>query len=83
MPYSKVRAKFKCHSMAKRTGWGATPFLYDYKFSAVVDNNAENQAFFAATPSGELSLTAVKDDLFEVGKEYYLDLIPFVTPEPL
>lgn len=77
----RVRAKFKCHSMAKRTGWGGTPFHYDYKFSAVTDNNPENSSFFAATPSGEVTLTAVKDDLFEVGREYYLDFSPFITPE--
>ena len=72
-----VRCKFKCQSVAKRIGWNAaSPFLYEADFSAVMDGSEENKAFFAATPSGSLKVGTVKVDVFEVGKEYYLDITP-------
>lgn len=68
-----VRAKFKCIGMEKSLGWTGTSFLYNYRFSPVTSGSPENDRFYAATPSGELKLTAIRNDLFEVGKEYYLD----------
>jgi hypothetical protein len=50
--------------------------VHDYKFNAVSSGSEENKSFFASTPSGSLSLSSVRDDLFEVGKEYYLDFSP-------
>jgi hypothetical protein len=41
---------------------------------AVTDGSPENKAFWEATPSGELSVSTVKQDVFEVGTEYYLDI---------
>jgi hypothetical protein len=75
-----VRAKFSCTSVTKQMGGKYNPegkyesgVVYDYKFSAVVGGTDENKSFFASTPSGQISLSAVRDDLFEIGKEYYLD----------
>lgn len=47
---------------------------YMFKFSPVREGSAENLIFFDATPNGTLELSVLKGDLFEVGKEYYLDL---------
>ena len=76
-----VRAKFSCTSVTKQMGGKYNPegkyesgVVYDYKFSAVTGGTTdENKSFFASTPSGQISLSAVRDDLFEIGKEYYLD----------
>ena len=68
-----VRAKFECYGMEKVKGYGDHPFHYNYRFGAVTSGSDENRSFFASTPSGELKLQAVKADLFEVGKQYYID----------
>jgi hypothetical protein len=74
---SKVRAKFKCAGVEKVVGWnGSAPFHYTAKFQVVSNGSEENQQFFAATPGGQLSLTTLKDDFFDVGKEYYVDITP-------
>jgi hypothetical protein len=87
-----VRCKFYCHSKVERlsTVWSPNPdtgkqvgtlaSVYDYKFNVVADGTPEEKAFFASTPSGELSVTTVKDGTFVVGKKYYLDII---EPDPL
>jgi hypothetical protein len=72
-----VRAKFSCSSVTKfKSGWGDYPIHYNFKFQVVSSGSEENKKFFAATPSGILELSALKEDLFEVGKEYYLDFSP-------
>ncbi len=85
----KVRAKFTCISVKKykSTVWNGNQasegFLYAYEFYPVTGGSKasdENKSFFASTPSGELKMSAVRDDLFEPGKEYYLDFLP---AEPL
>lgn len=78
-----VRAKFNCHSVKKTytTKWEdgkpVMGFLYDYEFYVVTnDNNDENKVFFASTPSGKINVQAVRDDLFEPGRNYYTDFSP-------
>ena len=74
----QVRAKFTCMSVRKYKGWSGTPpFLYEYEFQAVTGPSEENKSFFASTPSGSLKMGAVRDDLFEPGKDYYLDFTLF------
>lgn len=75
-----VRAKFYCTSVTKTVGGKYNSdgkyeqgVVYNYKFQAVASGTDENKSFFASTPSGTVELTAVRDDLFEIQKEYYLD----------
>lgn len=81
----QVRAKFTCNSVRKYkdTRWDngqpKSGFLYEYEFYPVTGNphtSDENKSFFASTPSGSLKMSAVGDNLFEPGKEYYLDFTP-------
>lgn len=79
-----VRAKFLC--LSKREDieniWDAgansskMKNVWSYKFTAVHSGSPENTAFFSATPSGQVDLACTKSDVFEPGKEYYLDFIP-------
>ncbi len=69
----KTRAKFICNEIGKKIGWGENKFLYAAKFSVVMANSDENKAFFAATPTGSIEISTVKEDHFEVGKMYYVD----------
>lgn len=72
-----VRAKFLCHAV-KKVMSSPEPYSYSYEFSAVTSGSEENKAFWKWTPSGSITLNAIRDDLFEVGKEYYVDFTPFV-----
>lgn len=73
-----TRCKFVCQSVTKKRPWNAQPgakeFLYEASFSAVSDGSEENRAFFDATPCGELKIGTYKEDRFEVGRTYYIDL---------
>lgn len=71
-----TRAKFTCTEVSKTTGWGENKFLYAAKFSAVTGSSEENKTFFAATPSGSIHMSTIKEDHFEVGKTYYVDFSP-------
>ena len=53
--------------------WGPAR-RWSFKFSAVYGQDGENKAFWESTPSGSLQLDVIKEDMFEVGKAYYLDL---------
>lgn len=70
-----VRCKFRCTSVTKQEGWGNFPVLYSYKMQAVSDDGtAENKQFYAVSPSGMFDVSAVREDHFEVGKQYYFDI---------
>lgn len=69
----KTRAKFKCNSVSKSTGWGDHQFIYTADFSVVMGNSEENKTFFASTPTGTIKMGTIKEDHFEVGKEYFID----------
>jgi len=71
-----VRCKFKCQEMTKiATSYPpGQKFLFSYRFGVVVGDSEENKKFFASTPSGEFKVSSVRDDLFEVGKEYCFDI---------
>lgn len=77
-----VRAKFVCNSKTEflSTVWeGNQPKpgkVWQYKFYVVTSGSEENKAFFASTPTGSIELSSVRDNLFELGKEYYLDFTP-------
>ncbi len=77
----RVRAKFQCISVTKAMGYVTNPEtgkyepkpVHTYRFQAVASGSEENKSFFASTPSGTIELSAVRDDLFEITQEYYLD----------
>lgn len=84
-----IRAKFKCVEIKKAMGGTyddrgkyVPGVLHSYRFNPVVGDSEENKRFFASTPSGLIELQAVRDDLFELGQEYYLDFTPFI-PAPV
>ena len=80
-----TRCKFKCVSKREYEGWGKAPVpkFYEYEFQVVTGGSHENDMFFASTPSGSLKVSVVRDDSFDVGKEYYLDFLTVQTEEEI
>lgn len=73
-----VRCKFKCIETGQSSM--GEEVLHNAKFRAVFgDKSPENREFFKYTPSGELTLGVVKEQHFEAGKEYYLEITPAPT----
>ena len=77
----QVRAKFFCHAVTKMVS--SPGYVFSYEFSAVTDGSKENKSFWKWTPSGTIKLSSIRDDIFEVGKEYYIDFTLFVPPPPV
>lgn len=73
-----TRCKFLCQSVTKQKKWTQAgepiQFVYEAKFTAVYGDSPENKAFFDATPTGEIRIGVYKQDVFEPGKEYYIDI---------
>lgn len=74
-----TRCKFTCTSVKKysASGWYTEPkadFMYEATFQAVTGGSEENKKFFASTPTGELKVSTVREDLFVPGREYFLDI---------
>jgi hypothetical protein len=81
----KVRAKFKVDSVTRQKGWGDNPILYSVTLSPVVGDSEENKKFYAATPSGQLTINCVQEVVgkaFDVNAEFYIDLIPTSVDTP-
>jgi len=76
---STTRAKFTVDSTTN-FAYGTT----NIALSPVVGgDSAENDNFFASTPSGEISLTIKNPllaDFFQPGAEYYVDFTPVIQP---
>lgn len=70
-----VRAKYKCTEVIKRESYNNSnkKFVYTAKFYVVTSGSEENNKFFEYTPSGNIDIGTYKEDVFEVGKEYYVD----------
>lgn len=73
----KVRAKMICEETGSRQS--GTHFA---KFHPVTGTSEENEKFFKWTPCGRLELDVLNNQYFEVGKEYYIDIIRAVE-EPV
>ena len=74
-----VRAKCKVVSVTTKESWNKGELLMDVKLVPVHKGSPENDAFYAATPSGEFNLSCARLDAaaqFEIGKEYYVDFTP-------
>lgn len=72
---SKVRAKFVCISNEPKEGE-----QHQVKFNAVMQGSEENKSFSRWTPVANLEMW-ISDEtpasqVFEEGKEYYLDFTP-------
>ena len=72
-----VRCKFKLNSVTHRKEYNGRD-VYDAKFNVVYsdDPTSENKRFWDATPSGEFSVSTIKELPWELGREYYLDITP-------
>ena len=71
---NKVRTKFLCTETSTIIGWSEHPFTHTAKFQVVTCGNVKNNEFFAATPSGNLTLGVLSGQFFEPGKSYYVDI---------
>ena len=81
----KTRAKFTCESVTKRRDRSAEGgYVYDAHFGAVSrygsEETEENKSYWQWTPAGQITMSTIRDDFFEVGKDYYVDFTP--VPEP-
>lgn len=81
---SKIRCKFRCNSI-KETLMGVqnpetkayeSKTIYSAEMLVVTGDSEENKKFFLWTPSGKLEVGLHQDKVFEVGKEYYVDITP-------
>lgn len=73
----KVRCKMQCTEVGTVHG-GLKP-LYKARFSPVWGHGPdeeENKKFWEATPSGVLELNCTKEQFFECGRHYYIDILP-------
>lgn len=71
-----IRCKFYCATISETLHNlnGGKKSLYEAKFNVVYDGSEENKQFFQWTPTGELRVGLYKENTFQVGKEYYIDI---------
>lgn len=70
-----TRCKFKCDEVSKTKHWDKEKgYLYGVKMSPVTSGSEENKKFFSASPSGQFILGCIHPDLFDPGKEYFIDI---------
>ena len=68
---SKTRAKFKCDHVTNFEN-GKNVVL-----QPVTSGSEENESFFKWTPSGEINMSVVNEEVeFIPGKEYFVDFTP-------
>lgn len=81
----KTRCKLQCMFKQEGPGWDSDGKHYrgsiEVRFGAVYsqDPNSENKNFWESTPNASLQMYITNHaaaDLFEIGKEYYLDFTP-------
>lgn len=70
----QTRCKFECTGVTKQKGWGEHKFIWSAELTAVVSGSEENKEFFAATPTGSLRLATIRNEVFEPGRFYYIDI---------
>jgi hypothetical protein len=72
---ANVRCKFKCVELTQRHNHSTDlPVVHIVKFNPVTSGSEENKEFYQYTPGGSLELAVIKPSIFEIGKEYYLDI---------
>jgi hypothetical protein len=67
-----TRAKFVCNKVSKRLDHTGA-FFYDAELMAVYSGSEENKTFWKHTPAGNITLSTIRSDHFEPGREYYVD----------
>jgi hypothetical protein len=74
-----TRAKFVVSSITQSAGWGKNPHIYTVRLSPVAGGSHENEAFYAATPTGSIELGLVSQAVgkeFAIGQSFYVDFSP-------
>lgn len=72
-----MRAKFKVSSITQQAHWnkpGAS--LYTLQLQPVTSGSEENKSFYEATPSGQIQIGVVSEEIgkrFPIGAEVYVD----------
>lgn len=69
-----TRCKFLCESVTKTQPRKEAAPLFTATFRPVWSDSPENKAFFDATPFGELKVGQYREDAFQPGKEYFIDI---------
>lgn len=67
-----IRCKFVCKKVEKSDGVEGVNYVSH--FEPVIGGSEENDTFYRYTPGGDLSLGVHKENHFEEGAEYYVDL---------
>ena len=71
---TKVRCKMRCTSTGHEENGVHSARMYP-----VTGGSEENESFFKWTPGGNLELSVLKEQHFEPGKEYYIDITEATT----
>lgn len=82
-----VRCKFRVSSITYTMGsqYNAETKTYDsgpvgtIRLNVVGSGSAEDKAFFASTPSGQIDVSIIRKeaaDQFTIGREFYVDFTP-------
>lgn len=74
-----IRCKFKCTSITERANYPEGK-VWDAKLDVVTSGSDENKDFFKYTPNGQMNVACIRQNSFEVGKEYYIDITEAVPP---
>lgn len=77
-----TRCKFVCQSIRKsftrvyneEMKKAEPKMLFTAELTPVMDGSEENKRFFQYTPSGKFEVGQYKEDVFEPGKEYFIDI---------
>jgi len=67
---TKVRCKMKCEVTSK-----CADGTYSVRMCAITEGNTENEQFYAGALSGQLGLAGIRQQWFEPGEEYYVDIV--------
>lgn len=72
-----VRAKFKVTKLSQTEHWDKQKGqIHTVELQPVIGGSKENESFYAATPSGAISLGTINDEAakhFKLGVEVYVD----------
>jgi hypothetical protein len=69
-----IRAKFRVTNIERQDSGDTNIFM-----NPVVGGSEENDAFFSATPAGNINIFTVNPEAgnqFEIGMEFYVDFTP-------